>query len=311
MKENIRALQSSGFRLHVGDGDWSLFPGMRLLTKIKVPEFQRYDGTTDPRHHLRHCRGKMLPYWDYEKFVIHTFQDSLVGTAIDWYMSLKVADIPTWVDLSSKFVDQCRYCAETPPTLLELNTIEMTENQGFEAYAVKWRARAAKHVPPISETQQIQLFHSTLIEAYYLHLLAHTSSFSSLIDVRKKLDMGIKLGKIEGPTEKEGDASVNAVSLGSQTPQPYSTNLAPALPVAQIHAPPPMLYQQQYSALPINYSAPPAYPSPWAPQPYDHNYAPTPHWASPNRPFALGAPPTAQRAPTLQPQQGGQARPRL
>ncbi|PKI69010.1 hypothetical protein CRG98_010588 [Punica granatum] len=60
-------------------------------------------------------------------------QDSLAGAALDWYMSLKAADIPTWADLSSKFIDQYRYCAETPPTLLELSTMEMTEDQGFEA----------------------------------------------------------------------------------------------------------------------------------------------------------------------------------
>ncbi|PKI40433.1 hypothetical protein CRG98_039173 [Punica granatum] len=126
-----------------------------------------------------------------------------------------------------------KYCAETPPTLLELSTMEMVEDQGFQAYAVKWRARAGKHVPPISEAQQIQLFHSTLTGAYYLHLLAHTSSFSSLIDAGKKLDMGIKLGKIEGSTGIEG------------------------------------------------------------------------------QPLTLGVPPSAQRAPTLQPRQGGQARTRL
>ncbi|XP_031398540.1 extensin-like [Punica granatum] len=62
MEENIKALQSGGSRLDAGDGDWSLFPGMRLPPKIKVPEFQRYHGTTDPRHHLRHYRGKMLQY---------------------------------------------------------------------------------------------------------------------------------------------------------------------------------------------------------------------------------------------------------
>ncbi|PKI61036.1 hypothetical protein CRG98_018598 [Punica granatum] len=254
MEENIKALQSGGSRLDAGDGDWILFPGMRLPPKIKVPEFQRYHGTTDPRHHLRHYRGKMLQYWDYEEFVIHTFWDSLAGAALD--------------------------C-----------TMEMADDQSFEAYAVKWRARAAKHVPPISEAQQIQLFHSTLTGAYYLHLLAHTSSFSSLIDAGKKLDIGIKLGKIEGPTGKERqDASVNAVSLGRQTPMPY---------------------QQQYPAPPINYSALLAYPPPRAPQPYGYNYATTSHWASPNGPLALGAPPTAQQAPTLQPRQGGQARPRL
>ncbi|PKI49583.1 hypothetical protein CRG98_030039, partial [Punica granatum] len=183
MEENIRALQSSGSRPDAGDGDWSLFPGMRLPPKIKVLEFQRYHGRTNPRHHLCHYRGKMLQYWDYEEFVIHTFQDSLAGAALDWYMSLKAADIPTSVDLLSKFIDQYKY--------------------------LKWRARAAKHVPPISEAQVIQLFHSTLKGAYYFHLLAHTSLFSNLIDAGKKLDIGVKLGKIEGPAEKKEGKSAN------------------------------------------------------------------------------------------------------
>ncbi|PKI58206.1 hypothetical protein CRG98_021401, partial [Punica granatum] len=88
--------------------------------------------------------------------------DSLSGSALDWFMSLKAEDIPTWEDLSRKFTDQYRYCAETPPTLLELSTKEMARGQRFEEYAAKWRAQAAKHIPPISEAQQIQLFHSTL-----------------------------------------------------------------------------------------------------------------------------------------------------
>ncbi|PKI67489.1 hypothetical protein CRG98_012073 [Punica granatum] len=148
LEENVRALQSGGSRLKAGDGDWSLFPGMQLPPKIKVPEFQRY-------------------------------------------------------------------CAETPPTLLELSTMEMTDDQGFEVYAVKWRARAAKHFPPISEAQQMQLFHSTLKGAYYLHLLAHTSSFSNLIDAGKKLDIGIKLGKIKGPAEKKERESSKRAATGT------------------------------------------------------------------------------------------------
>ncbi|PKI66136.1 hypothetical protein CRG98_013470 [Punica granatum] len=93
---------------------------------------------------------------------IRALQDSLSGSALDWFMSLKAEDIPTWEDLSRKFTDQYRYCAETPPTLLELSTKEMARGQRFEEYAAKWRAQEAKHIPPISEAQQIQLFHSTL-----------------------------------------------------------------------------------------------------------------------------------------------------
>ncbi|PKH89657.1 hypothetical protein CRG98_049898, partial [Punica granatum] len=183
----------------------------------------------------------MLQYWDYEEFVIHSFQDSLSRSALDGFMSLKAEDIPTWADLSRKFIDQYQYCAETPPTLLELSMKEMAHGQRFEIYATKWRAQAAKNIPSISEVQQIQLFHSTLRGVYYSHLLAHTSSFSDLIEAGKKLDLGIKLGRMEGPTNKGEESSkkalatmssssgrrgkevsVNTVNPAHPTPQQYS-----------------------------------------------------------------------------------------
>ncbi|PKH69531.1 hypothetical protein CRG98_050102, partial [Punica granatum] len=94
MEETIRALQASDARPDARYGDCSPFPGMRLPPKFRIPEFKTYEGTTDPRHHLRHYRGKMLQYWEYEEFVIHSFQDSLSGSALDWFMSLKAEDIP-------------------------------------------------------------------------------------------------------------------------------------------------------------------------------------------------------------------------
>ncbi|XP_031391477.1 RNA polymerase II degradation factor 1-like [Punica granatum] len=198
----------------------------------------------------------------------------------------------------------------------------MTDDQGFEAYAVKWRARAAKHVLPISEAQQIQLFHSTLKGAYYLHLLAHTSSFSNLIDAGKKLDIGIKLGKIEGPIDKkEGesskraatgtarnrrgkDTSVNAINSGRQVPQQYSISYTPAPPATQAYAPPSMHYQQQPPTQQAYYSAPPAsFPSP-VPQQYAHNYAPAPPPIQQSRPPTSRTPQPVQRAPAPQDQRG-------
>ncbi|PKI31441.1 hypothetical protein CRG98_048168, partial [Punica granatum] len=85
---------------------------------------------------------------------LQTFQDSLMGSALDWFMTLKAGDVPTWTDLSQKFLNQYRFCAETPPTLLDLSMTEMKEGQAFEAYTTEWRGRAAKHIPPITERQQ-------------------------------------------------------------------------------------------------------------------------------------------------------------
>ncbi|PKI41727.1 hypothetical protein CRG98_037883 [Punica granatum] len=244
-------------------GDCSLFPGMRLPPKFRIPEFKTYEGMTDPRHHLRHYRGKMLQYWEYEEFVIHSFQDSLSGSALDWLMSLRAEDIPTWEDLSRKFIDQYQYCAEAPPTLLELSTKEMAQGQRFEEYATKWRAQAGK-----------------------------------------KLDLGIKLGRMEGPASKGEESSkkvlatssssggrrgkevsVNAVNTAHQMSQQYSVNLTITPTTAPTYFPPPPQHQPQS----IYYSTSPV-PPPMTSQPYDHY---TPASVQPPQPK-----PSVSRAPS-------------
>ncbi|PKI60747.1 hypothetical protein CRG98_018867 [Punica granatum] len=155
--------------------------------------------------------------------------------------------------------------------------MEMKENQAFEAYAPEWRGKAAKHIPPISEIQQVQLLHSTLKGVYYSHLLSHASSFFELIEAGKKLDMGIKLGRIEGLTSKrEGEA-------------PKKQATAYARPVS--YAPP---YQPQQTY----YSAPPLIIQPQPPQQHAlvQSRAPT------SRP-----PQPVQRTPALQAQRGNAA----
>ncbi|PKI65913.1 hypothetical protein CRG98_013684, partial [Punica granatum] len=315
IEETIRALQAGDARLDARHGDGSLFPDMRLPPKFKIPEFKTYEGTADPRHHLRHYRGKMLQYWEYEEFVIHSFQDSLSGSALDWFMSLKAEDIPTWEDLSRKFTDQYRYCAETPPTLLELSTKEMARGQKFEEYAAKWRAQAAKHIPPINEAQQIQLFHSTLRGVYYSHLLAHTSSFSDLIEAGKKLDLGIKLGRMEDPTSKGEESSkktpatsssssgrrgkevtVNTVNMAQQALQQYSMNYTTASPVAPSYAPQAPQYRPQTPTQPIYYFALPPPPLPTVSSPVVHHYAPAPSQTPQYQPPAPRTSQPTQRA---------------
>ncbi|PKI48750.1 hypothetical protein CRG98_030858, partial [Punica granatum] len=256
-------------------------------------------------------------------------EHSLSGSALDWFMSLKAEDIPTWEDLSRKFTDQYRYCAETPPTLLELSTKEMARGQKFEEYAAKWWAQAAKHIPPISEAQQIQLFHSTLKGVYYSHLLAHTSSFSGLIEAGKKLDLGIKLERMEDPTSKGDESSktvpttsssssgrrgkevtVNTVNTAQQAPQQYSMNYAAVPPTAPFYAPQAPQYRPQASTPPIYYSALPPPPLPAMSSPVVHHYTPAPSPAPQYQPPGPRTPQPTQRALPPQAQQGGTAQPR-
>ncbi|PKI50066.1 hypothetical protein CRG98_029542 [Punica granatum] len=292
MEETIRALQAGDARPDVRYSDCSLFPAMRLPPKFKIPEFKTYEGTTDPRHHLRHYRGKMLQYWEYEEFVIHSFQDSLSGSALNWFMSLKADDIPTWEDLSRKFTDQYRYCTEAPPTLLELSTKEMARGQKFEEYAAKWRAQAAKHIPPISEAQQIQLFHFTLRGV-------KGEESSKKVPVTSSSSSG-RRGK---------EVTVNTVNTAQQLPQQYSMNYTAAPPTAPSYAPQAPQYRPQASTQPIYYSTLPPPPPSTVPSPVVHHYAPTLSQAPQYQPPVPRTSQPTQRVPPPQSQQGGTAQP--
>ncbi|PKI59244.1 hypothetical protein CRG98_020324 [Punica granatum] len=209
----------------------------------------------DPGHHIRHYQGKMLQYWKYEKFIIHKFQDSLTGPALNWFMSLRAADILTLTDLFRKFIDQYQYCAETPSFLLELSTVEMVPK--FQGLCRQVVCSSGEAYSPISE----------------------------------KLDMGIKLGRIKGQTRRERsskkttvgasstsgkkgkEASINVVNPGRWAPQRYSMNFALAPPAAQMYAS--LLCSINSSSWPqlVYHSAPPTLIPSSALQQYVRHYA--------------------------------------
>ncbi|PKI60841.1 hypothetical protein CRG98_018772 [Punica granatum] len=93
----------------------------------------------------------------------------------------------------------------------------------------------------------------------------------------KQVDLGIKFGRLEGPTKGRGEESskktlaevsasggrrgkevlVNAVNLAHLGPQPYSVNFKPVPPAIPTYTPPASHYQPQPPAQSIYYSAPP------------------------------------------------------
>ena len=99
-------------RIVEGEHDSSLsnIVNLRLMNdvviphKFKVPEFEKYRGTTCPKSHVKMYCQKMEAYAAYEKLMMHFFQDSLTGAAADWYAHLEPSRIHTWRDLVEAFV---------------------------------------------------------------------------------------------------------------------------------------------------------------------------------------------------------------
>ena len=91
----------------------SLVPNLILLTKFKVPTFDKYDGSKCPSAHLyMYCR-KITGHTSNDKLLIHCFQDSLTGFATRWYNQLSKDQIRSWTDLAKAFLVQYKYMTDS------------------------------------------------------------------------------------------------------------------------------------------------------------------------------------------------------
>ncbi|XP_050915049.1 uncharacterized protein LOC127130005 [Lathyrus oleraceus] len=70
-----------------------LVQGVKIPPKFKVPNFEKYQGITCPKTHIRAFCRKMVAYSDDEKLLMHYFQDSLSGAFLEWYMQLERTQI--------------------------------------------------------------------------------------------------------------------------------------------------------------------------------------------------------------------------
>ena len=82
IEERLRAIEGGGNYAFADMAELCLVPDMVIPPKFKVPDFDKYKGTTCPKNHLKmYCR-KMGVYAKDEKLLMHFFQESLAGAAI-------------------------------------------------------------------------------------------------------------------------------------------------------------------------------------------------------------------------------------
>ncbi|XP_017617546.2 uncharacterized protein LOC108462057 [Gossypium arboreum] len=82
--EKFKTLESAEGYHGINAKDLSLVPDLVLLHKFKMPEFEKYNGTTCPEAHITMFCRRMTGYVNNDQLLIHCFQDSLVGAAAKW-----------------------------------------------------------------------------------------------------------------------------------------------------------------------------------------------------------------------------------
>jgi len=204
--------------------DLCLVPDVVIPPKFKVPDFDKYKGTTCPKNNLKmYCR-KMGAHSRDEKLLIHFFQDSLAGAAVVWYTNLEASRIHTWKDLITAFLRQYQYNSDMAPDRTQLQNMFKKEGETFKEYAQRWRDLAAQVAPPMVEREMITMMVDTLLVFYYEKLVGYMpSSFADLVFAKERIEVGLKRGKFDyvsststhakrvratGAKRKEGDTHV-------------------------------------------------------------------------------------------------------
>ncbi|GAU37801.1 hypothetical protein TSUD_276190 [Trifolium subterraneum] len=196
MQKEMRALR--GKDLFGQDAhELCLVPDVVVPHKFKVPDFEKYKGSTCPKAHLIMYARKMSTQSSNDKLLIHYFQDSLTGAALRWYMDLDRANVSSFNDLASAFIRQYNYNSYLAPDRDELRALSQKEKESFKEYAQRWRELAAQIRPPVEEKELCKLFLHTLSPFFYEKMVGVVSrSFTEMVEMGMCLEEGVRQGRL-------------------------------------------------------------------------------------------------------------------
>ncbi|GKV19447.1 hypothetical protein SLEP1_g29708 [Rubroshorea leprosula] len=197
MEETLKSMQGVQTNKPVDISSLCFFPNIQLPHKFKLPEFDKYNGTSCPYAHLTmYCR-KMAPYANDEKLMIHYFQDSLTGPADTWFSTLDKSKVKSWHDLTYNFMKHYEYNTSLAPSREDLQKTEKKSSENFKEFAQRWRGLAVRVQPPLTNHELSNLFIKSTKGPYREKLMTCVNyTFTQLVIVGEQVEDGIKLGII-------------------------------------------------------------------------------------------------------------------
>ncbi|XP_017617870.2 uncharacterized protein LOC108462434 [Gossypium arboreum] len=191
-------MESVDHHQRIDANDLSLVPDLVLPSKFKMPEFEKYNGTSCPEAHITMFCRRMTGYVNNDQLLIHCFQDSLVGAASKWYNQLSRAKINSWKDLAQAFMKQYNHVTDMNPDRITLQNMEKKSNESFRQYAQRWREVAIQVQLPLLEKETTMLFINTLKAPFITHMLGNAiKSFSDIVMTGEMIENTVRSCKIE------------------------------------------------------------------------------------------------------------------
>ncbi|XP_048136648.1 uncharacterized protein LOC125315517 [Rhodamnia argentea] len=192
MEQRIREVEGTH---NIPQIDFDAFSKVNVPEKFKMPDFEKYNGTSNPVQHVQMYQVRMNKYATNRPSMVQTFQASLKDAAMTWYTDYKIYGMEDGEKVANEFVRHFGFNIDVVITREDLERSKIKKGETIKQYATRWRNVASRLKPVPPELELMRLFVSTLPQAVRSRVLGTAAtSFSHLISMAEEVENGLKKG---------------------------------------------------------------------------------------------------------------------
>ncbi|XP_060177935.1 uncharacterized protein LOC132607876 [Lycium barbarum] len=166
-KSNRSARKATGLRYD----DLCMHPDLDLPEGFKIPKFEIFNGTWNPKARLRSYCDQLVGVKKNEPLIMRIFRRSLTGEAAEWFVTQDMRQWLLWEDLVKSFMERFRFNIE----IVHCNYLEKVKKKSIENYTEftsRCRAGTACVELPICEGELVSVFIRSQEPNFYNRMLS-------------------------------------------------------------------------------------------------------------------------------------------
>uniref|UniRef100_A0A1D1Z1M8 Succinyl-CoA ligase [ADP-forming] subunit beta n=1 Tax=Anthurium amnicola TaxID=1678845 RepID=A0A1D1Z1M8_9ARAE len=216
---------------------------------FKVPNYRKYDGMSDPRHHFASFVMDSQQFMHDKALTVHLFQKSLEGEALMWFASLSASELTSFRTVVERFMSRFGHITCQAPTLFDLVSEKMSPDEDFIDYVNRWGNMASGSEIAIPESQAVaMIINNATPQLRDILMFSELRTLSQLCSRGKVVQAQIRESMTPVPTTEDHVIGKLVSTLQCPPSRPNSRSILAPAPALQLLRPMPA--QGQHTTVP-------------------------------------------------------------
>ena len=114
---------------------------VKLPDNFKMPDIDRFDGTGNPKSHVKLCMNVFQSLGCNHEHIALLFPETLSKVALSWFLTLDATKTQALEDIVRNFVDHYSYNQELDVTIRDLETTRQGPHESFATFLTVGEAK--------------------------------------------------------------------------------------------------------------------------------------------------------------------------